>query len=67
MTKSLQKMSPAERERRDARSTSNEQLRDERKRLVRLGLIAGNVRADEKERSQYLNQRIREATGLEQK
>jgi hypothetical protein len=59
-------ISPAEMEAREARSTiANEELRTERKRLVRLGLIAGNGRADARERSDYLNQKIRQASGLE--
>jgi hypothetical protein len=41
-----------------------EELRLERKRLVGLGLIAGSPRDDALERSEYLNRKIRQATGL---
>jgi hypothetical protein len=37
----------------------NDQLRDERQRLVKLGLIAGCVRSDAKMRSDYLDKKIR--------
>jgi hypothetical protein len=43
----------------------NEGLREERKRLVKMGVIRGSVRDDANERSEYLDKLIRRATGLE--